>query len=109
MSHAGIKTMNNTKSVARRWLDAVVRHFGYVLLPVREIERMESDAAGNYEVMKRPGISERNAGYFNGLADHGSKTAAKIRERYMPKSRIKDLEAEVTELKRRLSKYELFV
>ena len=76
--------MNKTQSVARRLLHAVVRHFGYVLLPIREIERMESDAVGSYEVMKRPGISERNAGYFNGLADHGSKTAAQFRERYMP-------------------------
>lgn len=78
-----MKHLKLTSHVVGCSLARLVRHFGFVLLPISEIERMESDAAGSYEVMKRNGISERNAGYFNGLADRGSKTATQFRQRYM--------------------------
>jgi hypothetical protein len=65
-------------------LNSVVRHFGVCVIPVAEISRMESGAREDYEVIHRPGIAPRNAGYFNGLADYASKTADRLRTHYMP-------------------------
>ena len=69
-------------------LNSVVRHFGVCVIPVAEIVRMESDARGDYEVMKRDGASQRTVGYFNGLADYACKTADRLRTHYMPNSGI---------------------
>lgn len=69
-------------------LNSVVRHFGVCVIPVAEIERMEEEARGDYEVMHRDSIAPRNAGYFNGLADYASKTADRLRTHYMPNRRV---------------------
>lgn len=63
-------------------VNRIVRHFGYALIPVWEIERMERDAESSYKSMKAD-FEERGKGYFNGIGDHASKTALRLRERYM--------------------------
>jgi len=61
---------------------------GYVLLPITEIERMEEDAASYYRAMKGGIFDETGIGYFNGLADHASKTAIQLREKYLPNASV---------------------
>lgn len=67
-----------------RLVRQLVARRGYVLLPITEIERMESDAANYYRAMKGGIFDETGIGYFNGLADHASKTATQLREKYLP-------------------------
>lgn len=69
---------------ASGWLHRMFGIFGYAIIPIREIEQLEKDSVSDYEVMKREGISERNKGYFNGLADMASKTAHRWRALYIP-------------------------
>lgn len=69
------------------WINRMVRRFGWVILPMREIEIMEQDSREYYPVMYRDGISERNRGYFNGCADYAGKKATQLRERYVPQGR----------------------
>jgi hypothetical protein len=58
---------------------------GYVLLPITEIERMESDAESYYLAMKRkPYVTKSAKAYFNGVADYSSKSAHRLREKYLP-------------------------
>jgi hypothetical protein len=58
---------------------------GYVLLPITEIERMESDAESCYLAMKRkPYVTKSAKAYFNGVADYSSKSAHRLREKYLP-------------------------
>ena len=58
---------------------------GYVLLPISEIERMESDAESYYLAMKRkPYVTKSAKAYFNGVADYSSKSAHQLREKYLP-------------------------
>ena len=63
-----------------RWIAA---KFGYALIPIIVIETMELESRNDYVAMKRQN-SERDKGYFNGLADYASKTAKTFRERYLP-------------------------
>ena len=70
-------------------LHRLVRHlaarFGYVLMPITEIERMESDAESYYVAMKRkPYITKSAKAYFNGVADYSSKSAHRLRGKYLP-------------------------
>ena len=67
----------------------LVRCLGYVLIPEWEIQRMEAEGAEYYPVAKRVGISERNAGYFNGLADYASKKGAELRQKYAPNEKLR--------------------
>lgn len=74
-----------TRGAAWRWLARLVRHFGYVLIPTHEIDRL--DYEGRCAYAYRDGaqnLSERDSGYFNGLGDCYSKTAYNLRERYLP-------------------------
>jgi len=50
---------------------------------------MEAEGAEYYPVAKRVGISERNAGYFNGLADYASKKGAELRQKYAPNEKLR--------------------
>lgn len=89
------------KGVLYHLIGSIFWRFGYVLIPIAEIERMEDDAAASYSVTKRPGISERNKGYFNGLGDYSSKTASRFRSRYTNGVKTLTRETMVTrELKR---------
>lgn len=86
-----MKPESNNKRPSR-CLARLVRLFaarcGYVLLPISEIERMEEDAASYYRAMKGGIFDETGIGYFNGLADHASKTAIQLREKYLPNSNL---------------------
>ena len=66
--------------VIAHWLNRLVRRFGFILLPISEIERMEQDAEDWYPLVRR----EKTGSYFNGLADYASKKALLLRERYLP-------------------------
>ena len=65
------------------WLNRFVRRFGFVLLPISTIERMDYEGRCAYAAMKKPGRTERDIGYFNGLADCYSRTAHDLRERHL--------------------------
>lgn len=71
------------RELVRHTVQGVVLHFGFILLPVEEIERMEHDANGDYKYMHNPQLSPQDKGYFNGLADYASKKAAQLRNAYM--------------------------
>ena len=62
-----------------RW---IAFKFGYMLLPLREIEQMEKDSRSDYDCM-RTRTFERDRGYFNGMADYASKTAHNFKEKYL--------------------------
>ncbi len=64
---------------------ALVRHFGRVIIPVAEIDRMEYEGRCAYAYREgSANLSDRDSGYFNGLGDCYSKTAHQLRQRYMP-------------------------
>ena len=69
--------------VVRHTVQGIVLHFGFILLPVEEIERMEHDANGDYKYMHHPQLTPQDKGYFNGLADYASKKATQLRNAYM--------------------------
>jgi hypothetical protein len=74
-------------------LPRLVRQFvlrrGYVLIPVSEIRRMEDDAESHYTAMRRkPYVTKSARAYFNGGADHASKTAHRLRENYLPNANV---------------------
>ena len=71
------------RELVRHTVKGVVLHFGFILLPVEEIERMELDANGDYKYMHNPQLSPQDKGYFNGLADYASKKATQLRNAYM--------------------------
>ena len=71
------------RELVRHTVKGVVLHFGFILLPVEEIERMELDANGDYKYMHNPQLSPQDKGYFNGLADYASKKASQLRNAYM--------------------------
>lgn len=71
------------RELVRHTVQGVVLHFGFILLPVEEIERMEHDANGDYKYMHHPQLSPQDKGYFNGLADYASKKATQLRNAYM--------------------------
>ena len=74
----------------RLLLPRLVRRFGYVLIPVSEIERMESDAESHYQAMRRkPYVTKSARAYFNGVADHASKSAHRLRKNYLPNTNDK--------------------
>lgn len=60
----------------------VANKFGYMLIPSIVVETLELESRNDYNAVKRQ-QSERDAGYFNGLADRSSKMAAQFRERYL--------------------------
>ena len=69
----------------RRLVRLFAARCGYVLLPISEIERMESDAQSYYVAMKRkPYVTKSAKAYLNGVADYSSKTAHRLREKYLP-------------------------
>ncbi len=71
---------------SRVLLQRLVGLCGFVLVPVREMERIERDAR-DYAVgqkLRKPGTQEY--GYFNGLADYSAKKATELR-RYMPNAK----------------------
>jgi len=83
--------MNNREKLASprgclaRLVRLVAARGGYVLLPISEIERMESDAESYYVAMKRkPYVTKSAKAYFNGVADYSSKSAHRLREKYLP-------------------------
>ena len=83
-----MKPESNNKRPSR-YLARIVRLFaarcGYVLLPISEIERMESDAESYYLAMKRkPYVTKSAKAYFNGAADCSSKSAHRLRKKYLP-------------------------
>lgn len=71
------------RELVRHTVQGVVLHFGFILLPVEEIERMEHDANGDYKYMLHPQLSPQDKGYFNGMADYASKKATQLRNAYM--------------------------
>ena len=81
-----MKALKLLAAFLRGSLHRLVGRFGYVLIPTQELTNMERSAERYYATMKRRGMTERDAGYFNGLADHASKTATELRERYSPNS-----------------------
>ncbi len=72
---------NLTLKIVRR----VARSFGFMLIPIQEVRKMEGDAAGYYKAMQRPRMEDRDRGYFNGLADGLSKTSLHLRKNYLTK------------------------
>lgn len=78
------KPYKSRGGVVAHWMNRFVRQFGFVLLPICEIERMDYEGRCAYAAMKKPDRPERDIGYFNGIADHASKTALQFRERYLP-------------------------
>jgi hypothetical protein len=89
-----MKLESNIKRPSR-CLARIVRLFaarcGYVLLPISEIERMESDAESYYVAMKRkPYVTKSAKAYFNGVADYSSKSAHRLREKYLPNKELTD-------------------
>jgi hypothetical protein len=72
--------MNRSKIVVI--LNSIVGRFGFILIELREIRRMEQAAEDYAKASKRAGIGERDAGYFNGLSDYAGKKAAMLRQRY---------------------------
>jgi hypothetical protein len=68
-----------------RLVRLLAARFGYALIPISEIERMESDAESHYAAMQRKCYVTKSAkAYFNGVADHASKSAHRLREKYLP-------------------------
>ena len=63
---------------------AIVRQFGYVLIPTHEIDRLEYEARCAYAYRAGTKLNERDDGYFNGLGDSYSRTAHDLRAKYMP-------------------------
>ena len=66
-----------------RFIRITLRRFGYILLPISEIAKMESDSIYDYRYMKNPKLSPVDKGYFNGLADYASRKASDFKIRYM--------------------------
>jgi len=84
-----MKKTNKLRRWLRLLLPRLVRHWGYALIPITEIERMESDAESHYMAMRRkPHVTKNAKAYFNGVADHASKTAHRLRENYLPNSAV---------------------
>jgi len=71
------------RELVRHTVQGVVLHFGFILLPVEEIERMEHDANGDYKYMHHPQLSPQDKGYFYGMAVYASKKATQLRNAYM--------------------------
>jgi hypothetical protein len=59
-------------------MKTILRFLGFIIIPVEYFETMQLEAKDSYEAMKRKGMPERDIGYFNGIADHASKTASKF-------------------------------
>jgi len=62
----------------------IVRSFGLVVIPIAEINHMESDGIRHYKNMPKDGKGTQDYGYFNGLADYSSKKSKQLREKYLP-------------------------
>jgi hypothetical protein len=75
--------LSNLAARSRRSVARLVRRFGFVLLPISTIERMDYEGRCAYAAMKKPERTERDIGYFNGLADCYSRTAHDLRERHL--------------------------
>jgi len=59
------------------------------MIPITEIERMESDAENYYLAMKRkPYVTKSAKAYLNGIADYSSKTAHRLREKSLPNASV---------------------
>jgi hypothetical protein len=83
-----MKALKLLAAFLRGSLHRLVGRFGYVLIPTQELTNMERASEQYYATMRRQGMSERNAGYFNGLADYASKTATELRERHSPNTEL---------------------
>ncbi len=67
-----------------RLVRLLAARLGYALIPISEIERMESEATDHYRVTRGRMATKSSRAYFNGLADYGSKTAHRLRTKYLP-------------------------
>ena len=65
--------------ILARW----VRHFGYALVPVAEIEHVEEDGRELYSEMAGRPAGSTDRAYWNGMADYASKLAHKLRSKYL--------------------------
>ena len=68
-------------------LNSILRYIGVCVIPMTEIVFMENEAADGYRYMNQPDLSSRDMGYFNGLADHASKTVDRFQYLYLRKAR----------------------
>jgi hypothetical protein len=62
-----------------RW---ILRKCGYLLIPFDELFDMERTGRESYRAMKKQ-QTDKDYGYFNGIADHASKTALLWRQKYL--------------------------
>lgn len=65
-------------------LRRVVRPFGFVVIPIEEINWIEQDGIDYYHAMKKPNVGIKDRAYFNGLADYASKKSKQLRDKYLP-------------------------
>lgn len=66
-------------------LQYIASKMGMAIIPLRELKRMERDAASDYACAAGK-KDEWDRGYFNGLADAIAKKNHQLVERYVPQS-----------------------
>lgn len=69
-------------------LQRLVRRFGFVLLPIAEINRIEQDGIDNARARKKHKYGTEDHGYFAGLSDYASKKSEDLRTRYLPNNEV---------------------
>ena len=81
---------------SRVLLQRLVRRFGFVLLPIAEINRIEQDGIEYMRAREKHKYGTEDHGYFSGLADYASKKSTELRNRYLPNVAISQPEAKPT-------------
>jgi hypothetical protein len=71
----------------RRLVRHVAYYYGYVVVPISELDRMESDAKSDLAAAWKKS-DPRTSGYFQGMSDYASKKAIQLREAYLPNAKL---------------------
>jgi len=77
------KHPSKPRCIVANCVNRVFRLFGYVLLPVGEINRIEQDGIVDSNAAKRQVNMSWDHGYFVGLSDYSSKKGKQLRDRYL--------------------------
>jgi hypothetical protein len=75
------------RTAAGRCLERLVRRFGFVLIPIAEINRIEQDGIDYMRARAKHKYGTEDHGYFAGLSDYASKKSEELRTRYLPNTK----------------------
>ena len=70
----------SVKKLITHYFKFLAKRFGYILIPISEIDQMREDGISSYETMKTLPYGYQDRGYFNGVGDYACKKSRDLKK-----------------------------